>query len=190
MATKTAANTVIPKRAEQILALKSRLRGRICDVVYSLGHATVHEIADWLDAPVSTLYEHLDALIEAGLLEEGDPVRTNKNFARTVLAPGTDLKITHTASNAKARQAIADVLSSQLRLAGREFERGLVRDKLPAGEPGATLDSGSAIGWLNEDDRREVRELLGRVMEIYARSSPDDGRELQAITWVTRPPAK
>lgn len=180
-------SVLVPSEPFQVLALKSRLRGRICDVVYSLGSATAHQIADWLDVPASTLYEHLSALEDAGLLRAGEPVRTTKNFARTYEAPASSLKITHSAEKQETRAAISEVVSSQLRLAGREFEESLVSDELPAGTDRDRLDSGSTVGWLSDADVEEVNRLLDRVMRIYTGSGPSEERQLHAITWVTRP---
>jgi DNA-binding transcriptional ArsR family regulator len=147
----------------------------------------VHEIAGWLGVPESTLYEHLAALETAGLILEGESVRTTKNYARTYEAPASTLKITHSAPKPETRAAISDVVSSQLRLASREFHDSLVKDNLPAGTPDDTVDSGSVVGWLSERQIKEVNKLLGRVMKIYAESSPSESRQLHAITWVTRP---
>lgn len=167
-------------------ALRSRLRGRICDVVYHAGSATVHEIADQLGKPVSSLYHHLDMLVEVGLLLEGEPVRTNKNFARTYTAPARRLKFTQDLSDPDVRRGIADVAASQLRLAEREFRAALETPGITAGKPTSRVGSGSMVGWLDDDQIRKVNSLVNQIAEIFDESVKADNRKLHAFTYASR----
>lgn len=171
---------------EQIAAIKSRLRGRICDVVYHMGQATVHEIADQLGRSVPGLYPHLEILVEAGLLLEGEPVRTGKNFARTYVARAERLRMTRDLTNPAVRSGIADVVSSQLRLADREFRASLEMSGVTNGQPDSRISSASMVGWLNDEQIREVNRLLGEVVEIFDGAVPGEGRSLQGLTFVSR----
>lgn len=171
----------------QFDALRSRLRGRICDVVYHAGAATVHEIADQLGKPVSSLYHHLDMLVEAELLLEGEPVRTNKNFARTYVAPARRLRFTRDLDVEGVREGIADVAASQLRLGEREFRAALQKPGITAGRPTSRVASGSMVGWLDDDQIRQVNSLLNQLASIFDESVQEEGRRLHAVTYVSRP---
>ncbi|MFT5424720.1 MAG: putative transcriptional regulator [Phycisphaerales bacterium] len=178
----------IATEPDQIHAMKSRLRGRICDVVYHMGRATVHEIADRLATPVSSLYDHLEILVEAGLLLEGEPVRTTKNFARTVVAPAKQLRFSHNTDDRETRIAIADVVASQLRFAEKETRAAIVERGDTVGRADSVLRSGSTVGWLSKADIRRLNELLTEVESLFERGTgPEPGRSLQALTVVSRP---
>lgn len=178
----------IASKPEQIHALKSRLRGRITDVVYHMGQATVHEIADRLGAPVSTLYDHLEILVEVGLLLEGEPVRTTKNFARTYVAPAKQLRFSLNSKDPEIRTAIADVVASQLRFAEKETRVGIVDKGYPVGEPDSVLRTGSTTGWLSRDDICKLNALLAEAVSLFEQGvDPAPGRQLQAFTFVARP---
>ncbi|MFI4873589.1 MAG: winged helix-turn-helix domain-containing protein [Phycisphaerales bacterium JB061] len=178
----------VASELDQLAALKSRLRGRICDVVYNMGSATVHEIADQLGVPVSTLYSHLEMLVGVGLLHEGEPVRTTKNFARTYNAPARKLRVTHQTDNEDVREAIADVVASQLRFAEKEFRKAAHSEEFDsAGKPESRVRSGSVVGWLGAKDVRELNRLMGEVFALFEGTSPGPGRRLQGMTFVSRP---
>jgi len=115
---------LVIQRIEQLDALRSRLRARITDIVYNEGELTVHEIAEDLEVQPTTLYRHLDMLVEVGLLEEAEPVRTTKNFARVFRAPARNISLWPEKVNDEVRHAIALVIESQLKNRSEERRVG------------------------------------------------------------------
>jgi hypothetical protein len=178
----------VASEVDQLVALKSRLRGRICDVVYNHGSGTVHEIADQLAVPVSTLYKHLELLVEVGLLLEGEPVRTTKNFARTYVAPARQLILTRKADDPEVVSALADILSSQLRCADKEVRKSIESQAAStSSELSSRVKAGSIVAWLSTREVEKLNRLVSEMFELFEGTGPGPGKELQGFTFASRP---
>lgn len=187
MATPKRSASKVAATLPQLKALSSRLRGRICDAVYQMGTATIHEIAVWLDVPASTLYTHMDLLVEVGLLEEVEATRTGKNLARTFEAPAARLRVCHESEDPETREAIADVVSAQVRFAEKEFRAALAAGESGAGTGASPVRSLSMVGWLGAREVRELGRLLGEIEALFAGSGPGGKRRCVGFTAVSRP---
>jgi len=173
---------VLMANLEQLDVLRSRLRGRITDLVYSAGELTVAEIAEALVQKPTTLYRHLDLLVESGLLTEGEPVRTGKTLARVFKAPAGTIKFPRETASQAERVAVADVIVSQLRMAAKE-----TRARIETHGPESGVRAGAVVGWLTPEDRERVAELMVEAYEILENGRREEGRTLCGLTFALRP---
>ncbi len=165
----------------QLDMLRSRARGRVTDLVYAAGELTVSEIAEALDQKPTAMDRHLDALVGCGLLIEGEPVRTGKTLARVFAAPAKRIEFPREEASAEERSAVADILDSQLRLAGKEARADI---EAPGG---SSVRSGSGIGWLTEKERVRVAKLLAEALAIVEGGQRGEGKSLCGVTYALRP---
>ena len=76
---------------------------------------------------------------------------------------------------------MADVIESQLRLAGKEARAGI---ETPGAVP---VRTGSGIGWLTSAERKRVTALLDEARAIVESSQRGEGRTLCGVTYALRP---
>jgi len=173
---------------EQIAALRSKLRARIVDLIYNAGELTVAQIAEELGQKPTALYRHLDHLVEVGLLIEGEPVRTEKNFARVFVGPGDTLAyVPPGEADEEMREAVAGLIAYELNLAARETARAYAERIGTVGVPSAHLKYVSTTGWLSREERARVNALLDEVVAVFSASSHGPGKDLQTISFASRP---
>ncbi len=177
-------------RPEQIAALRSSQRERVCDVVYALGQATVQEIAEQLGARPTAVYRHLRILCDVDLIEEGPAARTVRNFARTYRAKAERVTFLPLADDPKIRALVADVIESELRMAAREYRIGIESERERLGTPDTPIRSMAMVGWLGRKERIRVNQLFEALMEMFDGTRPGPGKSLQALTFVSRPAAQ
>lgn len=193
MAKKSETSTYVINRLDQLEALKSCLRDRICDVVCQAGELTAQEIATRLGKKPTALYPHLDLLVEVGLLVERDQVRTNKNFARSFGAPAKHLRLDRESKDPKVQAAICAILASQLRQASREFQAAIQAASRPE-QGGSPADLGLGIawltGWMDKKAIKRAKALLDELDELFMIDEPGPGKTLFALTYVSRPVEK
>ena len=185
MSTKSQSNSFKITRLDQLEALKSCLRDRICDVVRQAGELTAQEIASRVGARPSKLYPHLDLLVEVGLLVEGEPIRTGKNFARVFGAPARGYRFDRESDDPDVREAVCSIVSSQLRQADREF-----RAAYNAEDDADSRENVSAAwlsAWLDDDGIRKARTLLDQLDELFEKYEPGPDKSLFVLTYVARP---
>lgn len=173
---------------EQIGALRSKLRAQIVDLIYNVGEMTAAQIGEELNQNQTTLYRHLDVLVDVGLLIEGEPVRSGKNTARVFEAPGKTLKYVE-AENAPPEMlaAVGELIEYELKLAGKETARAYTANSCTSRVPSAHLKYASATGWLSAEERTRVNDLLDEINAIVQASSHAPGKDLQTISFAFRP---
>lgn len=190
MSKKSDSSIYLINRLDQLEALKSCVRDRICDVVCQAGELTAQEIATRLGMKPTTIYPHLDLLVQVGLLVERDQVRTNKNFARSFGAPATHLRLDRESKDPKVQAAICAILASQLRQASREFQNA-IESASHTDQDDAAAELGLGIawltGWMDKKSIKRAKALLDDLDELFMIDEPGPGRTLYALTYVARP---
>lgn len=190
MSKKSDTSVLAISRLDQLEALKSCIRDRICDVVCQAGELTAQEIATRLGIRPTAIYPHLDLLVEVGLLVERDQVRTNKNFARSFGAPAKHLRLDRESKDPEVQAAICAILASQLRQASREFQTAIEAGSCPEnGDSIAELGLGIAwlTAWLDSESIKRAKALLDELDELFMIDEPGPGKTLFALTYVARP---
>jgi predicted ArsR family transcriptional regulator len=185
MSKKSDSSIYLINRLDQLEALKSCVRDRICDVVCQAGELTAQEIATRLGMKPTTIYPHLDLLVEVGLLIERDQVRTNKNFARSFGAPATHLRLDRESKDPQVQSAICAILASQLRQASREFQNAIESTSHSDQEHG--LGIAWLTGWMDKNSITRAKALLDELDELFMIDEPGPGKTLYALTYVARP---
>jgi len=175
-------------KLKQIDALKSKLRAQIVDLIFNAGEMTAAEIGAELDQKQTTLYRHLDLLVEVGLLIEGEPARAGKALARVFKAPARTLKYQDVEkAPPQMRRAVGDLMAYELRLAAKETASAYAEGECTTRVPSAQLNYASVTGWLSAKERARVNELLTEIRTIVQASSHAPGKSLQTITFASRP---
>jgi predicted transcriptional regulator len=173
--------------ASQLLTIASPGREEIVDAVGFLGPSTVPEIAAFLGRSRHSLYYHVRALLEAGLLVEEAAAARGKG-ARYDL-PGRPLVVRYDLATPGARRAVAALARSRLRSGARGFVRGSRPELAVTEGPRRNLWVTHWKGWLSDEELEEANALLARLVDLFRHDASEgrDGRRPLEITFALAP---
>ncbi|MEM1329907.1 MAG: helix-turn-helix domain-containing protein [Planctomycetota bacterium] len=119
------AQEVLVLNTEQIRAISSAERLRVYEAVNSLNPASATDIADVLGAKAKSLYYHIHALVECGLLLQVGSRRVGRRDEALFAPTAQQLRITPVASDPEYLAAVADLGAAALRRAERLHRRAV-----------------------------------------------------------------
>lgn len=182
-----AAQPLVIRRRDQVEALVSPVRQEIVDAVAAAGPSTIAQIAEWLGRRPDSLYYHIAALVEAGLLVEAGRRRTGRRFGAVYDVPGRPMSIRDEGSIGAG--PVIKVVRAALRLADRDFRRALENGSAVMEGPARNVRGGRVKGWMDAKDLAEANELITRLSELVQRGGPRPGAAAQSFTFVLTPVA-
>jgi len=155
----------------------------------SMQRATVKDLAQALpDIPQTTLYRHINALVEGGVLKivEENPVRgTVERVYQMAGPPSLSAEDLHGMSKQESEQAFTTFLSTLMSDAQRYL------DRKPDGAAINLLEDGVEVSkvqvFLDEREYREVVEQFERVLLAAAQKPPGPDRKRRILTYLFIP---
>lgn len=183
--------------AEQFRAMASPVRDQIINVVANLttwrkdGTAvgvSIREIGEQLGRKPASLYRHVEALVEAGLINQTGSQSSGGRDATTYAAPGAHMVLVTPAEEGPVMDAMCEYIVSVGSNAGRETAAAAVDRATSTNEIGPHDTGGAVIrGWLDEEQRAHLRRLQREMNAIFTESKRRPGTRLMAATFLFRP---
>jgi DNA-binding transcriptional ArsR family regulator len=154
------------RSAEQLEVIASPGREDIVDAVALIGPCRISQLARALRRSRHSLYYHVRALRDCGLLVEAR--RTGEGARPTAYydTPGRPFSVSFDISAESRRQAVLSLAASRMRTAVRGFERACQPGIATVEGPRRDLWATHLKGWLSESEVEEANRLLGRLIEL------------------------
>lgn len=185
------------EKAEQFRAMASPVRDQIMNVVANLGTwepdgvaegVSIRQIAEQLGRKPASLYRHIEALVEAGLINETGSQASGGRDATTYAAGGAHIVLVAPSGPGPAMDAMCDYIRSIATSAGREMTAAAIDQASQASAIGPHDVGGAVIrGWLDEEQRAKLRRLQKELNAVFAESKRRPGTRLMAATLLFRP---
>lgn len=175
----------------QLSALTSPRRADIFQHVAALGPLTVPELAQSLSLPVTSLYHHLKALVETGVIKR--ELRPNAASARgrpavMYRAQKRSMYLTKPMEYAGNRRPIRKIVHASAVQAARDFNSSLEGAAIFDG-PKKNVSYLRTLFVASNEDLRRVNALLEELRSLtLSRRSPHG--QLLSITWLMSPPKR
>lgn len=170
--------------------LSSPARREILKGACALGCCSVSEIADLTGRSRTSLYPHIEQLVEHGLLIDAGTRPSGKRQEQLYRPIARTIKTRHDCDNegvVKYHIAYGKAVCRQL---ARLFEHAISRkDAVTRGPNRDTLCSSQTV-WVDEASLQEINSLLTRIEEICSRNEPGEGKRLIQIGTVMAPEAR
>ncbi|MEZ5680594.1 MAG: helix-turn-helix domain-containing protein [Erythrobacter sp.] len=173
-------------RRDQLECLTSPVRADIVDHLSGRGALTVRELSASLGRKPSSLYYHLELLIETGLVlvaGEDNSGRRPEALYR-VLAPR--MRARRALAEPANREVVARMADAALRQASRDFERGLARDDAQTEGPERKLGFYRSVNRCDPATLAKVNEHLDAIAELLW-SARDEEQPLLTFAWAMAP---
>lgn len=170
-------------RRDQVQVVASPARQEILDTVSAVGPSSIREIAELLGRTRHSLYYHVKALRDVGLLIEETRVRPNGRGEAVYETPSPRMYLDVSRRN---RDLHHETLDAVLRVARRDLRKSFEqRDALDT-EP-RRVWVGRGKGWVTPKTLAEINTHIEAIIDILGRGTrPKDG-ELHAVTWAHMP---
>ena len=171
----------------QILALVPPTRQDIVDTLLAGGPMSARALASQLGVRASSLYYHLDALEDAGLVTSTHMAREDGRREAVYRVGAERLAIDYRPDVPANRRAVVKVVGSILRLARRDFQRAFDHPDARVDGPARNLRGARVKSWLGPAEQRRANELLDELAELFFQRRDPAGRTLCALSWVITP---
>lgn len=171
--------------APQMRALVSPVRQEIVDALVAAGPCSIADLAAHVGRAPDSLYFHIRRLVKVGLVLELNERATGRRPAAVYDVPGRPMRLAYT--RAGRDPALAGVMSSALRLAGRDFSRAFRLGVAVVDGERRNLWGGRVKGWVGDEELAEINRLVTRLTEIIRSGHPGPGRLPQTFTYILAP---
>lgn len=185
------------EKPEQFRAMASPVRDQIMNVVSNLCTWTadgvaegvsIRQIGEQLGRKPASLYRHIEALVEAGLINETGSQASGGRDATTYAAGGAHIVLVTPSGVGPAMDAMCQYIRSIANIAGREMAAAAIDQGTQATAMGPHDVGGTVIrGWLDEEQRARVRKLQKELNAVFAESKRRPDTRLMAATLFFRP---
>ena len=159
--------------ARQLQVIASPGREEIVDVVALIGPCSITELAAALGRSRNSLYYHIRALRDCGLLVETLRSGEGKKATAYYDPPGRPFAVHFDLSTKQRKSAVVALARARIRSAARGFERACRPGAVQIDGPHRNLWATRLKGWLSNEELKEANELFARLIHLIGRS----GRE-------------
>jgi DNA-binding transcriptional ArsR family regulator len=171
-------------RTDQLRALASPMRQELLDVLEAAGPSAISELAERLGRAPDSLYFHIRELVRVGLVVEVERRKVGRHVFVVYDLVGRPLRI----DRSKARRAdLQSVVAGILRLATRDYQRGLADPTTVPDGPERNHWGARVRGWIDASEVARANELLEELSDLIREGHPGPGRQPVALAWVLAP---
>jgi predicted transcriptional regulator len=175
--------------AKQLHVIASPGRDEIVDVVGLVGPCSITELAGALGRSRNSLYYHVRALRDSGLLVETHRSGEGKKTTAYYDLPGRPLAVHFDLSTKERKQAVVALARARIRSAARGFERACRPGVVTVDGPRRNLWATRLKGWLSDKALEEANALLARLIDLVGRGrgASVEGKRSYEFTFVLAP---
>jgi predicted transcriptional regulator len=159
--------------AKQLQVIASPGREEIVDVIALIGPCSITELAAVLRRSRNSLYYHVRALRDCGLLVETQRSGEGKKTTAYYDPPGRPLAVHFDLSTKERKRAVIALARTRIRSAARGFERACRAGAVTVDGSRRNLWATHLKGWLSDTELEEANELFARLIHLVGRSSHD-----------------
>ena len=174
--------TLVIKDPEIIRALRTPARQEVLTALEVLGEGSVKDIARELGKAPASLYYHVHALSEAGLICRAGTRTTGRRDEMVYKPAATRIVIDRRGTSREFIEALSDLHSSALRATEREVRASLKEKSANGTPPGDSVTLLRLTAHLKPADARKARRRLQEVAAFIAEHDDPDGTTSYAFT--------
>jgi len=152
---------------EQLKALRTPIRHRVLNAVLGLGRCSVAEIAERLEWKAESLYYHVKALMDAGLVRHAGQRATGGRSETIYEAVAADITLDLSNRSKEYLTAVRDVYRAALRATERDLEHALESEREGHGPRVNTMLQRFNVRMSGADLRR-LRAMLDEIGSFTA----------------------
>lgn len=164
--------------AEKMWVLSSPIRVDVLNAVCALQECSVADIAAFTGRTRTSLYPHIEQLLEAGLIVESEKRLAGKRYEQLYRPIARTVATKHNIKdpdNVAYHQAYGNAVG---RLMARLHERATASPDSVVRGPARDTHAGIFSAWVEDASLEEINTLVQRLWEICRDSHPGEGKRL------------
>lgn len=173
--------------AETMWVLASPIRVEVLNAVCALEECSVAEIAEFTGRSRTSLYPHIEQLLEAELIYEGERRLAGKRYEQLYHPIARSVATRHNIKdpdNVAYHQAYGNAVG---RLMSRLHEKATASPKSVIRGPSRDTHAGLYSAWVDDEQLEEVNELLSRLWDLCKQTHPGQGKRLVSFGVILAP---
>jgi len=165
-------------RSEDMWVLASPIRMEVLNAACALEECSAGEIAVFTGRSRTSIYPHIEQLVEAGLMLEADVRLAGKRYEQLYHPIARTILIKHNPDDSDVVAYHRAHSKAVGRMITRLHERAIDDPSAVVRGPLRDTYLGIISAWVNDDSLEEINELIGRIWEICRTSHPGDDKRL------------
>ncbi len=160
-------NTFWITRREQYECLMSSRRMDIIDLLANTGPRSIREIASLIGVKPSSLYHHIDLLLQVDLIELAGTRVVNRRQEKLYQAPGRTLRYGMTFDDPGAFALYSRIGDAQARQSARDLRRGMETDAVVAEGPTKNTWVFRVVGAPDDRTMTKINHHLQEIAKLF-----------------------
>lgn len=173
------------ERADQLKCLTSPVRMDIIDHLSGRPPTSIKELASEIGRQASSIYHHVQLLVDVGLVVEGGTRVVNRKSEKLYVTAAPRMRARKALGDKRNAAVMREIVGALCREAERDFSRGLDRGG-PTQGPQRTLGFFRQVSRTSKASLKRINALLDEIAEVLW-EDPDPDGELVALTWTMSP---
>jgi len=154
--------------------LTSARRMDIIDLLAHVGEKSVREIAALLGAKPSSLYHHIELLLNVGLIELSGTRAVNRRQEKLYKTPGAALKYGLALDDPKSLEIYGKIVAAQARQSARDFNRGLLSGAAVVEGPAKNVWIFRLVGAPDTVTMNKINQHIEAIAKLFWGSTGQD----------------
>lgn len=173
--------------AQNMWVLASPIRVEILNAVCALDECSAAQIAALTGRSRTSLYPHIEQLLEAGYIIESDVRLAGKRYEQLYCPIARSVGTKHNSKdpdNVAFHQAYGNAVG---RLIARLHERATADPDAVVRGPQRDTHAGITSAWVDDESLAELNDLIERIWEISRSSRPSEENRLVNVGFMLAP---
>ncbi|PCI08314.1 hypothetical protein COB72_08540 [bacterium] len=171
----------------EMWVLASPIRVEVLNAVCALEECSTAEIAAFTGRSRTSLYPHIEQLVDAGLILEADARLMSKRWEQLYRPIARTVGTKHNSKdpdNVAYHQAYGKAVG---RLMARLHDRATAQPDAVVRGPQRDTFAGASCAWVDEETLKEINEHIQRIWEICQNSRPSEDAKLVNVGVILAP---
>ncbi len=173
---KSIKNEHVISDSEDMWVLASPIRMEVLNAACALEECSAGEIAVFTGRSRTSIYPHIEQLVEAGLMFEGDVRLAGKRYEQLYHPVARTIRILHNLSDPDVVAYHQAFGKSVCRMAARVYTKAMTNPKAVVRGPLRDTYIGIVSTWLDDESLEEVNRLIDQIWLICESSKPGEGK--------------
>ncbi len=163
----TVPQTFVVSKPHQLRELASPVKQVILDALAAAKEPrTMRELAEDVNRAADSLYYHMRSLVKSGLVIDAGTRLENGKQVAVYTAAAKRFRIKYDFGIPRFKQIMQSIFAATIRLAKRNFERGLELDNVRFGTKNRNLYMTRMEAWLSKQHLAEINRRIEEINEI------------------------
>ncbi len=175
---KTIANQMILEDLDALRFMSNPIRWEIIDALTSIGECSAADIADFTARARTSLYPHLQGLLEHGLIHESGTRLMGKRYEQLYIPAARSIDTRFNKDDPDNIEFHVTLAKAAARLCSRRMERAMRHEDANPRTKKRNFHLNLMSVWVSPSELAQLNEMIDKLSQMGRDSRPGDGKTL------------